>query len=270
MVSSEIIKQQFQRNGIMEKLTSYLKSKVFFTHLLIAIGLVFILLFLTYNWLSGYTNHGETVTVPDLKGKTMKDIEKFLVGKTFQVKIADSSSFILDKAPGTIIEQDPMANSKVKEGRTIYITITRTVPPGVKLPNLVDVSQRQAEAILGSFGLKVGQLIYKPDLAKNAVLAMLFKGNPIKAGEEIPKGSAIDLILGDGIGNTEVPVPTLVGLTTEEALFVLQGSQLNPGAMVYDEDVLDSASAVIYKQTPEPGDSIFVKQGESIDLYFSK
>lgn len=254
----------------MHQVISFVKSKVFLVQLLLTIVTLFLVFFCTYKWLSSTTNHGQTVTVPDLRGMKFKDIESFLSQKSLEVKISDSSVFVLDKPPGVVIEQDPSPNEKVKEGRTIYVTITRTVPPQVKLPNLVDVSQRQAEAILGSYGLKVGQLIYKPDLAKDAVLAMMQHGNTLKPGDQLPKGSVVDLILGDGIGNTSVTVPALLNLTLDEALFVLQGSQLNAGSMIFDETVRDSTHAKVYKQSPMPGDSIVIKQGESVDLFFTQ
>lgn len=254
----------------MNNLFHFLRSRTFFMHLGLASLLIAVILFGTYQWLSAYTNHGETMTVPDLRGMKYKDIDAFMAGRTFKVKISDSSVFILGKPPGVVIEQDPSPKVNVKEGRTIYVTVTRTVPPQVKIPNLIDVSQRQAEAILASYGLLVGQVIYKPDLAKNAVLSLLYNGVELKPGQDITKGSVIDLVLGDGIGNTEVVVPSLRGLTVDEVLFVLQGSSLNPGAMVYDESVTDTAEAKVYRQVPEPGDSVYIKQGEAIDLFFTQ
>ena len=254
----------------MKELFQFIRSRTFLVQLMICISLIVVILFSTYHWLNAYTNHGETISVPDLRGMKYKELKDFLGEKSLQVKISDSSVYLLDKPPGVVIDQDPAPNENVKEGRTIYVTITRTVPPQVKLPNLVDVSQRQAEAILNSYGLKPGQLIYKPDLAKNAVLAMMHNGLELKPGDELAKGSVVDLVLGDGIGNTEVEVPTLKMLTMDEVLFVLQGSSLNPGAMVFDESVVDSSAAKVYRQIPEPGDSSRIKQGESIDLFFTQ
>ncbi len=254
----------------MSELISFLRSRKFLTHLLLSNVLVVIVLVGTYQWLDAYTNHGETVTVPNVVGMKYTELEKVLGEKTMKVEISDSSVFLLDKPPGVVIDQDPAPNEMVKEGRTVYVTITRTVPPQVKLPDLKDVSQRQAEAILASYGLKVGQLIYKPDLAKNAVLVVVYKGRDLRPGDDLAKGSTVDLVLGDGIGNTEVPVPALKGMTYDEVMFVLQGSSINPGAIVFDKDVTDTALAKVYRQIPEPGDSVFVRQGESIDLFFTQ
>jgi beta-lactam-binding protein with PASTA domain len=254
----------------MNTILQFLKSKKFLLHFTLSNLTVIFILVAIYKWLGAYTNHGETVTVPNVIGMKYTDLEKVLGDKTMKVKIADSSVFILDKPPGVVIDQDPAPNQMVKEGRTVYVTITRTIPPQVKLPDLKDVSQRQAEAILASYGLKVGQLIYKPDLAKNAVLAVQSNGNPLQPGDQLAKGSVVDLVLGDGIGNTEVLVPALKGLTYDEVLFVLQGSSIQPGAIVFDKGVRDTTLAKVYRQIPEPGDSIFIKQGESIDLFFTE
>ena len=235
-------------------------------HLVVSIATLIIIVLVLVSWLGAYTNHGETVTVPNIKGMNYAELQKYLEDKNLNVKISDSSMFLLDKGPGTVIGQDPHPNEQVKEGRTIYVSITRTVPPQVKMPNLIDVSQRQAEAILFSYGLRLGNTVYKPDLAKGAILEMSFKGKNLKAGQLVAKGSKIDLVLGDGIGITDVAVPNLLNLSLEEAVFVLKGSALNVGEVYYPPGKLDSINFFVVEQIPMPGDSVFMKQGESVSL----
>ena len=251
----------------MQNVIEFFKSKTFVVQLSIATVFLTLVFVFTYQWLSAYTKHGETVTVPDLKGMKISQLENFLKDKSLNYKISDSSVYILDKPAGMVVEQDPLPNSHVKENRTVYVTITRTVAPQVKLPNLIDVSQRQAEAILGSYGLKAGSYSYQPDLAKDAVLAMSCNGKSLKPGDAIAKGSVIDFVLGDGIGSTEVIIPNLSGLTYDEAEFVLKGSGLIAGIVEFDSGVRDSAKAIVYRQSPTPGDTTQLKQGESIDLF---
>lgn len=251
----------------MQGMIEFLKSKIFIVQLLLATIFLTLLFVFTYQWLNAYTRHGETVTVPNLKNMKISQLSNFLKDRNLTFKVADSSVFIIDKPAGIVIEQDPVPNSHVKENRTIYVTITRTVPPQVHLPNLIDVSQRQAEAILASYGLKTGSYTYQLDLAKNAVLAISMNGIILKPGDQVPKGSTIDLVLGDGIGNTNVIIPKLEGLTYEEALFVLKGSGLNAGTINFDGVMQDSSEAIVYRQYPAPGDTNNLKQGESIDLY---
>lgn len=250
----------------MSQLISFLRSRIFFINLAIAVLLILIAGFSVSSWLSAYTHHGESISVPDVRGLKLNRLESFLSDKNLEYKIVDSL-FDIEKAPGVILEQDPAPDSKVKEDRTLYLTINASHPPDVKMPNLIDVSYRQAEAILSSFGLKVGQLIYKPDLAKNAVLGQLYKGSPIEPMASIPKGSKIDLVLGDGLGSVEVPVPPLIGLKRDEALFVLKGSSLNIGIVHVDPGVRDSANAKVYRQEPEATEGAILKQGEAVNIY---
>jgi beta-lactam-binding protein with PASTA domain len=247
-------------------LFSFLKSKSFLINIIILLVVILIIFGGISSWLSSYTHHGESISVPDLRGQKMDRLESFLAEKHLQYKVIDSL-FDLEKSPGTILEQDPAPDSKVKEGRTVYLTVNAQHPPDVKMPNLIDVSYRQAEAILLSFGLRVGQLTYKPDLAKNAVLDQRFKGATIKAGATIPKGSKIDLTLGDGLGSVDVPVPDLTGSTMEEALFVIKGSSLNIGTMYFDKGVRDSTKATVYRQEPAASEGATLNQGEAIDIY---
>jgi eukaryotic-like serine/threonine-protein kinase len=248
----------------------FLRSKTFLLNLLLSIGLIILILLGTYYWMSAYTNHGESIIVPDLKGKPWKTLEKDLSARNLRFKISDSSIFILDKPGGLVIEQDPAPGSMVKENRTIYVSVSKIVPPQVKIPAIIDVSDRQAEAILMSYGLKTGERTYKPDLAKNAVLEITFKGKVLKAGDEVPKGSVIDLVLGDGVGSTDLPVPSLLNRTYDEAVFALKASGLVIGTVKFDDDVTDTAEAVIYKTYPEQGDTVMLKQGQAINLYFKK
>lgn len=253
----------------MSRFFSFITSRRFFFNLLAASTVAVLIIGLTYKWLDSYTNHGNTITVPDLRNMTIERAENFLKNKSLRIKIADSSVFDLNKPPRTVIEQDPSASQKVKDNRTIYVSITRSSAPSVKFPDLEDVSLRQAEAILKTYGLVSGKITYKPDLCKNCVLSATVNGRTIKKGDEIQKGSSVDLTLGDGIGNIRIPVPDLTGLTLEEALFVLKGSGLNIGAIINDKSVKDSLRAFIFRQVPEALPDAQINQGEAVDVYLS-
>ncbi len=250
----------------MSNLISFIKSRSFVINIVILLAIILIIFGSVSSWMSSFTHHGESISVPDLRGQKIEKMGSFLADKHLQYKVIDSL-FDLAKNPGTILEQDPAPNSKVKEDRTIYLTVNAQHPPDVKMPNLIDVSYRQAEAILLSFGLRVGQLTYRPDLAKNAVLDQRYKGNSISAGKSLPKGSKIDLTLGDGLGSVDVPIPDLTGSPLDEALFVLKGSSLNVGTIHYDSGIRDSTKAKIYKQDPIASDGATMNQGEAIDIY---
>ena len=246
--------------------THFIRSRLFLWNLLGAVAFAFLVLFCMQRWLNSYTLHGESISVPDLRGLKLDKAQSFLSDKNLRFAVIDSI-FNLDQQPGVILEQDPGPNAKVKENRTIYLSINASLPPKIRMPDLIDVSLRQAEAILQSNGLKAGSLIYKPDLAKNAVLAQLYHGSNIAPGSMVSKGSVIDLVLGDGLGNTMVSVPNLVNLTKSEALFVLRASSLTIGSVNYDDDARNPDLAKVYKQNPAYGDSAVIAQGQAVDIY---
>lgn len=254
----------------MKSFFKFLKSRVLIFNLLAIVGLTLSILFVINTWLNGYTNHGSSLSVPDIRGMRVEKATEFLTGKNLRYKIADSSIFDMNKPAGTIIEQDPHPKEKVKENRTIYLTITRSTPPGVRMPDLMDVSLKQAEAILKSYGLIRGQLIYVPDMARNSVLNAMVKGDTIATGTEIPQGTLVDLVLGDGFGNTKILVPDLFGLHLEEAIFTIKASSLNIGALIFDESVVDSSLAKVYRQIPSVGDSSLISLGEPVDLFLTQ
>ena len=247
-----------------------MKTRLFLINLAMAFAFIFILLTGIYLGLDSYTKHGETISVPDLRGMNPNQLNQFLVDKKLRFVVIDSSMYDPKKPKGNILDQDPAPNSKVKENRTIYLAINSRIPAEVKMPNLIDVSFRQAEAILETYGLQVGEQIYKPDLAKNAVLAQHYKGRPSAPGTAIPKGSEIDLVLGDGYGNTNVTIPNLIGQDLEEASFVIKASSLNLGEVFTDASVKNKNAAIVYKQDPPASEGNSINQGEPINLYISQ
>lgn len=215
--------------------------------------------------LKSVTRHGEALSVPDLTGISTDDAIEILRDKNLKFLITDSLYFD-DKPKLSVLDQNPAPNSKVKEGRVIYLTINSDRPPGVPMPNLIDVSLRQAEAMLKAAGLKIGEISYKPDLAQNVVLEQLWKGSSISPDSKIPKGSSIDLVLGDGLVDAvDVEIPDLTGFTKEQAHNLLNSATLNEGAIVYQGKITDSSSAVVFRQMPAAGST--GKSGQPVDLY---
>ena len=243
----------------------FLKSKTFFRNLIILFLILVVVFFSLTLLLNKYTLHGENISVPELRGLKISKLEKILITHNFHYKVVDSL-YEVEKEPGTILDQDPAPNSKVKVNRTIYLTVNATQPPDVKMPDLVDVSFRQAEAMLQSFGLIIGDVVYRSDLAKNAVLEQLYKNRNKKPGTMIPKGAVIDLVLGDGLGDIEVPVPNLIGLTLNEAMLVIRKASLSIGHVQFDGGNSDTLNAKIYSQKPSSEDGIMLRQGDSVDI----
>jgi hypothetical protein len=69
---------------------------------------------------------------------------------------------------------------------------------------------------LKALGLEEGTITYIPNLGKDMVLEMRYKGRSIKAGEKVLKASKIDLVLGDGKASYEEDINDSIINTTEE------------------------------------------------------
>ncbi|MBB6499372.1 PASTA domain-containing protein [Pedobacter cryoconitis] len=252
----------------MAKFINYLQTKSFRNNLLAAIATVAILLFIAFFSLRYYTKHGQGLNVPAVKGLSFNQAVSKLedLGLRYEV----DSVYIMDMPPGTVIDQDPEANTFVKDNRTIYLTINTAQAPNVKFPEIQFKSFIEAQSIIHSFGLKVGDTVYKADISKDVVLEVSFGGQAIKPGDVIPKGSKIDMLLGDGRGNEDVDIPALLGFTKGEAAFSLRGSNLKLGTITYEGAITDTANAVIVAQSPALTDSVSkVKIGTPINITLS-
>ena len=167
--------------------------------IMIAISIGLILLFF-YWYLPKATNHGETITVPDLEGRHIDEIADYLSARDLSYEVSVDSGYSGNHQPLTVLKQYPNPQTLVKEKRKIYLTLNAQNPPKVKMPKLTDLSVKIARIKLQSLGLNVGDIKYEPDMAFNAVLRQEFEGEEITEGTGIFKGSEIDLVVGDGYG----------------------------------------------------------------------
>lgn len=251
----------------MNKVLTYLKTKTFRTNLIIAIVSVIGFLMLIFFSLRYYTRHGEGVSVPKLQGLSVEEAVSLLEQQGLEYHI--DSVYQMDKPPGTVVEQDPDQNTHVKLNRTIYLTIITRTAPNVGFPDIFVKTYLEARAVLSNYGIKIGDTSYISDIARDRVLEVHFRGKQITLGDEIPKGSVISLVLGDGKGASEVDLPDLTGLLLNEAVLSLRGSSLSPGVITY-ENVTDSSTAKVVKQFPALSDSVSkVSIGSRIDLILS-
>jgi len=248
----------------------FLHNKPFWLHILLALGIVFLILFLFVLSLNWITKHGESNTVPAVTGKSLKDAQSILDKKSFDLIIQDSVYYD-SLPPGQILKQIPEADEVVKINRTVYVTINRYVAPDVEMPNLKGYSYKNAELTLKNLGLKIGDTTFRPDFAKNTVLEVSFHGNPISEGTKIKMGSTIDLVLGLGVSDEFIPVPELVGRTFSEAKALLDAQGLILGAPVFKPDVTDKENAFVYEQRPSPktedGKRLSIRPGQMVDLF---
>jgi beta-lactam-binding protein with PASTA domain len=244
----------------------FLTSGTFFKHLGIAIVLVALLIWLTLQILKVYTSHGDEILVPGFTGVRIDKVHDMEIGEDFEFVVIDS---VYDDhfSKGEIVLQDPVPGSKVKHGRKIYVTIVANQPEMVVMPDLVDLSLRQALHELKANSLKLDKLQYVPNFAKNAVLAQRIEGDTIDVGIEVLKGTSVELVMGAGLNNDKVEVPFLIGKTESEAIKLLNNSGLNVGYLKY-LDGRDKIHSRVYEQQPQPIENTRAEYGAYVDLWF--
>lgn len=259
----------------MKKLWTFLKSNklgaVLANFVIALVVLLLIGIGYFYIYLPNTTNHGDSITVPDLAGMKYEELEPFLQKYELRVEVEDSV-YHEEYPPLTVLRQFPKAGATVKQNRIIYVSVNPVLPPMVPMPDLANpantTSRIGAEAILKSNGLKRGRIIQRPHIDLNLVLEMRFQGKVIEAGTRIPKGSVIDLVVGDGNGPNSSILDSMVGDRLTMALFKLHGWDLRLG-QVFIPDGVDTTGkvSIVYKQYPPAGDSVRV--GDQIDLYIA-
>lgn len=196
-------------------LRSYLTSRVFFLQILVAVIIIATISYLFFHWLTYTTHHGQEITVPDLSKLSAEQAEEKLDAVDLDYIILDTVDFRPEFPKLTIVEQEPKAGAKVKEGRKIYIKINAEKFTMVSVPDLVEKTYRQAVPTLESVGLLEGTITYKPYLGKDMVLEMSMNGKKLKPGDKVLKSSKINLVLGDGKVTYEETIDSTAVDTTQ-------------------------------------------------------
>ena len=219
-------------------------KKDVYTHVAIIILLLLVLFFsFFFLYLPWSTNHGEAITVPNLKGLSMEEAGELLEDRNLEFEVTDST-FTPDLKPLTVLSQYPLENSKVKQGRKIYLTINTETAPMIRLPKLTEMSVRSAEQ------------------------QVKYQGTKMEAGTLIAKGSKITLVIGNGTGDIEIDVPCVEGKGFDEAQIIIKGSGLQIGTIIYDPASTEPAG-VVFRQNPACSEGGKIRSGEMIDIWVS-
>ncbi|MBO6830940.1 PASTA domain-containing protein [Allomuricauda sp.] len=182
----------------MKIFLNFLKSKTFLIQLGLAAGAVLVLVFLALQWLKGTTNHGEFVEVPDFSKMSVMEMRKAVEEAGLRYQVLDSSDFNPEYPRFSILDQNPPAGNKVKANRKIYFTVNPSGYKKVTVPDIIQVTQRNAASMLRAVGLEVERVTYIDELGKDMVYRMKHKGKYIKPGDRLPKTSQVELICGNG------------------------------------------------------------------------
>ena len=118
----------------------FLSSKVFWINFGKMLGMIALLLLMLFWMMECFTRHGSSVKVGNYVGKNMKEVESLADDNGFDIVVTDSI-YREDTPADLVLEQNPLPNSLVKEGRTIYLKITTTRGSMQNLPDLAGRDQ---------------------------------------------------------------------------------------------------------------------------------
>jgi eukaryotic-like serine/threonine-protein kinase len=253
-------------------LNEFLKSKTFLKQIGIALGFAVLIVIFTLQILKLYTYHGKSKELPNFTAWSIDSAITYCIDNDLKYQIIDSV-FVKDQAPETIVAQSPDSGFSVKKHRTIYFTINEKEAELLPMPNLMDLSLRQAKSTLEHRGFFLGEIDYQPDIALGIVLRQKVNGLETSAGQLVTKGSYIDLTIGSGLSDESVPVPSLIGLTHQQATELVKTSFLRIGVVLYDEEFIlyasDTLAAFIYQQSPAAFDQAIIPLGSTIDIWLT-
>ncbi|MDQ1094895.1 MULTISPECIES: PASTA domain-containing protein [Chryseobacterium] len=234
-------------------------------NLLLAIGVFVGLIWLTFRWLEYHTNHGEEMPVPNVVNKSVYEAVQILEDAGLEYEV-DSAKYDPKYKPLQVLKMSPSAGSRVKYERAIQLMVNPKFWAPVAIPDVVNKYSGLAFQRLDQVGLKIGDTIFEPSIQKDAVLRILYKGNPIKPGSLVPRFSVVDVVVGSG-PMRNISIPNVVGLTVKEARSVIARSLFEVGLVDHEDGGRDE-SDIIYYQDPASGD--MRDQGMQIDLWASK
>lgn len=179
-------------------LIKFIFSKTFVKQLVFAAIFLLVIVFLILYWLKFTTNHNQHTEVPDLAKLSFEEAQQKLKSFDLRIEVLDSANYNPNYPKYAVIDQIPAAGNRVKENRKIYITLNPSGFRKVEIPKLSGRTKRQVEPSLRALGFEIGQITYRPDMAKDRVLELRHKGKAIAPGERLQITSVIDLVLGDG------------------------------------------------------------------------
>ncbi|MEX0681516.1 MAG: PASTA domain-containing protein [Balneolales bacterium] len=207
-----------------------------------------------------YTKYGHGVTVPEVNRMPLEQAELTLNERGLRFELAAKRS---NEAfpPDYVIDQTPNAGMIVKPNRKIYLTINTTSTPTVVVPNVENLSLRNAQIQLQNSGLQVGNITYESSRFRDSVLRQ-----SVPSGRRVDQNTTVDLTVGDGLGSARVSIPDISNMHLSEGQNTLREAGLRVGTIRFEPTNQASPNTILsYDPDGEP----MVFEGTSIDLVVS-
>ncbi|MBN2260988.1 MAG: Stk1 family PASTA domain-containing Ser/Thr kinase [Clostridiales bacterium] len=201
----------------------------------------------------------QEVEVPNIVNMSFEEA-KVLLNQTGLYIEEDSYQYSNVIEKGWIIEQSEEPGVVLKEGFTIKVIISKGKNM-IEVPNLLQKEISEAEIVLANKELVIGNIEY---VINDLPAGYIISQNP-KAAEEIEIGGVIDIVVSQGKAKQEYIMPTIIGLSYEEAIARFEGKNiyLNPVGYEYSTYAID----LIVSQSISQGSIIY--PGTTVDVVLS-
>jgi beta-lactam-binding protein with PASTA domain len=250
-------------------MTSFFKSNSF-RNAILGIAITYTVLLLgSWFWLQWYTDHGQYVSVPELKGLSTEEAIKALQERNLDYLVIDS---IYDRkaVPGSVFDQSPAFESQVKEGRQVFLTIYRLSPPMEKLGIKQGDYATVAMIKLRNKSIDFDTLYEDNNTLANSIIRVTQRGKTLKASDEVARGSKVMLVIGRSVSD-KIIVPDFTGMTCLQAKTILDTLRLEcncrfePG--ISSPSAQDSSSFFVCRQDPIHDPERGTSAGRIVDLW---
>lgn len=235
----------------------------FWKKILIAFGgLLFAVLLMNFIVMPWYVRHDTLVKVPSVTGLSFEEAKKLLDDAGLE-GVQGDIRYDPSKPIGTVVEQNPLTDQVVKDGRRIYLVISG----GEQLydvPNLVGRTLREAKFVLNQRNLEVQEVEYKPSVQyPSGIVLMQIES----AGSKVKKGTQIGVVVSTGMESGDIKVPDITGKNIEEAKKLLAANKLTLGKINYQPSVNVPVNSVIDQY---PKANTMAKENQKIDVFVNR
>jgi beta-lactam-binding protein with PASTA domain len=226
------------------------------------VGLALVAAVVVALWLAGaFTGN---VTVPDLNGMTLDEARTTLSDVGLELGDLTNGEGKTGVPQGTVVDQSPAAGDKVDEGSAVDLVVAGA--PNVVMPDLVGLSQAEAEAAVTAAGLIVERVItvYSSDTPAGKVA-----DQTPSAGTTVAQGTPVTISVSAGPQTSPSPgataVPDVTGKTQDEALSLLEAGGFS--AVVTTQASTTVPAGQVISQNPKGG--VLATPGTSVTLVVS-
>ncbi len=237
-------------------------------HIFYAFATLLLLISFFFYFILPSTINKKIVKVPDIENIPIHQAKKILIEHNLKAEIKTENFYAKYFPPNTVLKQYPHPYAEVKKYRKIYVTINPSTLPHIQMPDLQDLSLKNAKIALNHVGLLLGNIVYVPDIAQNVVIKQMYQNKKIQPNTPIKMGEKIDLIVGKGLSKKYVLVPNIIGIPLEKAKTILNSLYLILGKITYECTEEDSLEQIVHNQDPQKDTIVTINS--SIDVWVNE